>query len=87
MVEIPAFPFLPRYLWTDGTAITSGAYIGFGFRYGFDATNAFPHYPMFLKAALLATLPVRRSDKVLAIALSGDVFESIDQRLQLAMPQ
>jgi len=72
----PGFSYLTTVV-EDGTAITSGAYIGFGFRYGFDATLAFRIIDVF-EGGPASDAAVRRSDKVLAIALSGDVFESID---------
>jgi len=62
----------------DTVSLSSGAYIGFGFRYAFDATNAFRLSDIF-EGGPAADAALRRGDKVAAIAISGGEFESISE--------
>src|SRR6056300_1290756 len=70
----PGFSYLTTAA-ADQASLSSGAYIGFGFRYGFDANNAF-RFSDVLEGSPAGDADLRRGDKVLAIAI-GDEFETI----------
>ena len=75
----PGFSYLTTQA-ADNAQGSTGAYVGFGFRYGFDFQNRFL-FSDVLQGGPAGDADLQRGDEVLAIDL-GSGFETIDQLTQ-----